>query len=365
MPEPTIKIAILGYGFSGSVFHASLIAATPGLEVAAIVEGRPEVATKARQRFPGAQVFSTVEEVFARADQYDAVVVALPNDQHVPLGLRAVAAGVPVIVDKPLASSVGEAERLVSAAAAAGVPALVFQNRRWDSEILTVRKLLELQDIGDVLWYESSYKFFRPEVEEGWREKLPQGQAPGMLFDLGAHIVDQAVQLFGPVDSVYGEVGILRPGALVPDDFFLAIRHTNGVTGHLRGSVVISAELPRFTVQGTRGSIQVADQDPQEDQLIAGLMPGSAGFGVMGRPYAVCVDASGTTTRIPAVEGAQHEFYRLLNPALRGEGPLPVDIEHSLYALRVLEAGWKSSRERTVVALDAPAPADLGRSDGS
>jgi predicted dehydrogenase len=358
--DEELRIAILGYGFSGTVFHSSLIDATEGARVAAIAEARPEAAAAARARFPEAAVVASADEVFARAGELDAVVVALPNWEHLPMALKAIRSGLAVIVDKPLAPSVAEAEELADAADAAGVKVTVFQNRRWDSEILTVRDQLPAAEIGQLVRYQSTYADFRPRVESGWREQLPRGAATGMVFDLGAHIMDQAVQIFGPVDRVYGEVGSLREGALVPDDFFVAVRHRkSGVIGHLRGSLVLSAKTPRITIEGTAGSIQVMDQDPEEDQLKAGLKPGQADFGVMSDPFADLVDVSGSVTRLPATRGAQQEFYRLWVNAMRGLGPLPVDIRHSIYALKILEAAIESSERGVTVAFCAPVPAGL------
>jgi predicted dehydrogenase len=351
-----LRIAIIGYGFAGRVFHSSLISATPGLRVAGIVARRPEAAAEAAARFPRAAVCGDPEDVFAHADLYNGVVIATPNAFHVPLALRAIAVGLPVVIDKPLAQSAAEAQRVADAAGRAGAPVTVFQNRRFDSEILTLRRLAGDLDIGRKVRFDSTYGFFRPEIERSWREVPPTGSAPaGMLFDIGAHVVDQAVHLFGPIARVYGEVRAARAGARVPDDFFIAAQHAGGgPVSHLRGGLIQSANVPRLTLQGTRGSIQVEDQDPQEAQLQAGLAPDHPAFGVMDKPFATHVDATGRAHRLPAVAGDQTKFYRLWRQSLLGEGPPPVDIGSAVHTLGVLEAALRSSAEHLVVEVAQP-----------
>ena len=199
-----LKGAIVGYGLAGSVFHAPLISSTPGLAVATVVTGDPGRREQALRDHPGARVVSTPEELWRLADEHDFVVIAAPNDAHVPLAERALDAGLAVVVDKPLAPSAQEAAALVEHARARGTLLTVFQNRRWDSDHLTLRKLLAEGTLGDVLRFESRFERWRPEPRaDAWRETAGPGKGGGVLLDLGSHLVDQALQLFGPASHVY------------------------------------------------------------------------------------------------------------------------------------------------------------------
>lgn len=207
-----LRVGILGYGIGGQRFHAPLVAATPGLSVAVIVTSSPERADRARADYPGARVVPTADDLFTLADQLDLVVVSTPNRTHVQLALRAIEAGLPVVVDKPFAPTAADARQVVEAAARAGVGLTVFQNRRLDSDFLTVRGVLASGRLGEVYRFESRYDRWVPTPKENWREFGDPAEAGGLLYDLGAHIVDQALQLFGPVAQVYAELDRRRPG---------------------------------------------------------------------------------------------------------------------------------------------------------
>ena len=192
----TRRVGIIGYGLAGRVFHAPLIAATPGLEVAAIVTSDPGRADHARKDHPDAEIVRDVDAIFARPDRLDLVVVATPNGSHVPLALRSIEAGVAVVVDKPLAATFADGRRLIERSESAGVVLTVFQNRRWDSDFLTLRRLLDQGRLGKVHRFESRYERWRPELrQKSWREDPAPARAGGLLYDLGAHVIDQALDL--------------------------------------------------------------------------------------------------------------------------------------------------------------------------
>src|SRR5215208_629699 len=217
---PDLRVAVVGYGLAGSIFHAPLVAATTGLAVATVVSSRPDRQEQIRREFPQASVAATPDELFARVDDHDLVVVASPNDTHAALARRAIEAGLPVVVDKPLAPSAAEARELVEAAEHAGVPLTVFQNRRWDSDFLTLARLIGEGELGTVTRFESRFERWRPESRvDAWRETTPVERGGGVLLDLGAHLIDQAIQLFGPVARVHGEVDAHRRGAADDDAF--------------------------------------------------------------------------------------------------------------------------------------------------
>ena len=251
---PPIRVALLGYGLAGAVFHAPLIAAVDGLALAAIVTQSEQRRSRARREHPGAALLGSAEEVWERAGEVDLVVVASPNRFHVSLGRAAVAASRAVVVDKPLAASADEARALVRDARERGVLLTVFQNRRWDGDFLTVRQLLEADELGTVARFESRFERWRPQLSGGWRESGEPEDAGGLLYDLGSHLIDQALQLFGPAVELYAELDARRAGARTDDDTFVALTHESGVRSHLWMSAIAAQQGPRFRILGSAGS---------------------------------------------------------------------------------------------------------------
>lgn len=205
---PPLRVGLIGYGLAGSVFHAPLIAATEGLALDTVVTSNPERQEQARAEFPDVRVAATPDDLLARADELDLVVIASPNKTHVPLATAALKAGLPVVVDKPVAGTAAEARELAALAEERGLLLSVFQNRRWDNDFLTLRKLLAEGELGDVWRFESRFERWRPLPKGGWRESGDPAEIGGLLYDLGSHLVDQALVLFGPVVSVYAEADV-------------------------------------------------------------------------------------------------------------------------------------------------------------
>jgi predicted dehydrogenase len=346
-----LRAGILGYGIGGRVFHAPLLAATPGLVPAAIVTSNPERAAQAQAEYPGADVIPGPDEFFARAGELDLVVVSTPNRTHVPLAQRAIELGLPVVVDKPFAPTAAEAAQVVAAAKAKGVGLTVFQNRRWDSDFLTVRKVIESGRLGDVFRFESRYDRWVPKVKDNWREFGDPAEAGGLLYDLGAHIVDQALQLFGPVAEVYAEADRRRPGVAVDDDVFVALHHTNGVRSHLWASALAATRNPRFRLLGDRATFTKYGLDVQEPQIKAGLRPGDEGWGVEPATDAGTLGVDDGTETVATEIGRYQDFYAQVRDALRGEADFPVDPASAVATLRVIEAAHRSAAERRVISL--------------
>jgi predicted dehydrogenase len=353
-----LRIAIAGFGLAGEVFHAPLIAATPGLSVAAVATSNPVRAARARAQYPGVTIAADAAQLLAAgaADRFDALVVATPNRLHVPIARAALHRGLAVVVDKPLAASAGDAAALADDFAAAGVPLTVFQNRRWDGDFLTVRRVVESGSLGLVTRFESRYERFRPVVrEDAWRESGAAAEGGGLLLDLGAHLVDQALTLFGPVARVYAEIDARRPGAQVDDDVFVALEHAGGVRSHLWMSVLAPLGGRSLRVSGTHGAIATPGLDPQEAQLAAGLRPGDDGWGA-GEP-ARLADRAGDVREMALAPGAYEQFYAGVRDALLGEGAMPVDPGDSVAALRVIEAARRSAAAGSAVeAVAGPRP---------
>jgi predicted dehydrogenase len=346
-----LRVAVVGYGLAGAVFHAPLVAATPGLAVAAVVTANPERAARAAAEHPAARVLPDAGALWelAGAGGLDVVVVAAPNRVHAELALRAVEHRLAVVVDKPLAVTAAEGARVVEAAAAAGVALTVFHNRRWDGDFLTVRALVAEGALGEVLRLESRFERFRPQLRAGaWRESAGAEEGGGQLLDLGPHLVDQALVLLGPAVGVYAELDRRRAGVAAEDDAFVALEHASGARSHLWMSAVAPLHGPRLRVSGLAGGVETSGFDPQEAQLRDGRRPGDPGFGE-GAPVRV-VDGDGERFA-PRAPGRYAEFYAALRDALRGEAPLPVDPQDAVAVLRVLAAARRSAAEGVVVAL--------------
>lgn len=346
------RVALIGYGLAGSVFHAPLIASTEGLHLDTVVTSAPARQAKAAAEHPQARVVASADEVWARATDLDLVVVASTNRTHVPLATAALEAGLAVVVDKPLAGSAEEGRSLARLAAKKGLMLSVFQNRRWDADFLTLRHLIEAGDLGDVWRLESRFERWRPQPGAGWRESADPLDVGGLLYDLGSHLVDQVLVLFGPARSVYAEVMARRPGAQVDDDNFVALEHENGVRSHLWMSAAAAQFGPRFRALGSKAGYVKFGLDPQEPALAAGERPGRdwgaeppEAWGWLGVGSA---PGTGTGRTVPSLHGDYPAFYRGIAEALGTGGPPPVAVDDAINALTVLEAARLSAQERAV-----------------
>jgi predicted dehydrogenase len=322
-----LRAGIAGYGLAGSVFHAPLIEATDGLEVAAVMTRSPERAEQARAAHPGVRVVDSVE---ALVEGIDLLVVATPNSAHVPVALAGLAAGLAVVVDKPMAVTAADARRLLEA----GGRLTVFHNRRWDGDFLTVRRLVSEGALGQVTRFESRFERFRPQIKQGaWRERGDAAEGGGLLLDLGPHLVDQAVQLFGPPLSVYAEVETRRPGAQVDDDVFVALEHAGGERSHLWMSAIAPLHGPRFRVSGLQAGFGCDGLDPQEDQLRSGKRPGDPGWGETPPGWVAGEDR----TPVELERGRYEDYYAQVRDWVQGDAPPPVDPADGVRVLEILE----------------------------
>jgi predicted dehydrogenase len=352
-----LRVAIVGYGLSGSVFHAPLISSTSGLALRSVVTGDARRQAQARADHPRAEVLSRAQDLWRRASDHDVVVIAAPNEVHTVLARDALDAGLAVVVDKPLATSATSARALVDHAETHGALLTVFHNRRWDSDQLTLRRLLSDGTLGDVLRYESRLERWRPELKPGgaWRETTPSQEGGGVLLDLGTHLVDQALVLFGRVTHVYGEIATRRGGAS-DDEAFVSLRHSSGTISHLSASLVAAASGPRLRVLGTRAGYVVADVDGQEDALRSGARPGDgAAWGTEPEERWGRVVRGEEGERVRSEPGAWPDFYAALVQALVQDGPPPVDPGDAVAVLEVLEAARRSADTHAVIRLRSPA----------
>jgi predicted dehydrogenase len=326
------------------------------MTVAAIVTANPERQQRAAHDYPSAAIVSSAEELWHDPSRYDLVVVAAPNRAHVPLGLAAMNAGLPVVIDKPMAASVADAERLIETSKKTGKLLTVFQNRRWDNDFLTVRQLLAADMLGPIARFESRFDRYRATPRPGsWRELGAPEEVGGLLYDLGSHLIDQAIQLFGKPTHVYAEMALRRPNAQIDDDTFVALQFENDVNAHLWMSVVARIPGLRFRISGLRGSYEKAGLDPQEDALRTGMRPGDANWGIEPREQwgRLSTEVGGLHIdgAVETLPGAYETYYALLRDALLNDGPPPVGPVEVVQVLRVIEAAQRSAREGRVVTL--------------
>ncbi|MFB6710815.1 MULTISPECIES: Gfo/Idh/MocA family oxidoreductase [unclassified Streptomyces] len=369
LPGTPLRVGLVGYGLAGSVFHAPLIAATEGLALDTVVTSNEERRAQARAEFPGVRFAASPEELWDRADTLDLIVIASPNRTHVPIATAALRAGLPVVVDKPVAGTAAEARELAALAEERGLLLSVFQNRRWDNDFLTLARLIADGELGDVQRFESRFERWRPQPKGGWRESGDPQEIGGLLYDLGSHVVDQALVLFGPAVRVYAESDVRRPGAAADDDTFLAITHANGVRSHLYVSATAAQLGPRFRVLGSTAGYVKYGLDPQEAALRAGARPTPGGpWGeepetLWGRIGSGESPLTGGGAPIRTQPGDYPAYYAAVTDALRGRGDNPVTALQAAAALDVLEAARRSAREGVAVTLPAAPPSASASAD--
>ena len=350
------RVALAGFGLAGSAFHAPLIAATRGLRLAAIVTRDAERAAKARAAYPDAEVLRDVDAALARAGDFDLLVVATPNRTHVPFATAALRAGLHVVVDKPFAATAAEGRALIEEARRAGRLLSVYQNRRWDGDYLTVRDLLARGALGAPYRFESRFERWRPAPPAGWKNAGAAEDATGLVYDLGSHLIDQALQLFGAVATVYAEEDGRRPGTAVVDDAYIALTHSSGVRSHLQVSSIVAEPAARFRVLGAEATYVKFGLDVQEAALRAGARPGGAGFGEEPREQWGRLARGSEVSVVETKRGAYARFYEGMAAAMREGAPVPVDPRDAVAGLEIIEAANRSARERRVAT-----PGEVGR----
>lgn len=349
--DSPLRVALIGYGLGGAAFHAPFVSTTPGLELAAIVTRDPGRQRKAASDHPGTRVVAEVERLWEGNLALDVVVISTPNRTHVPLALAAIAAGLHVVVDKPLAPSAAEARKVVAEARHRGVVVAPFQNRRWDGDFQTLRRLLADGALGAPLRFESRFDRWRPTPTGGWREHGAPEEAGGLLFDLGSHLIDQALVAFGPVRDIYAELDHRRAGVEADDDSFVALTHVSGVRSHLHMSAVAAQPGPRFRVSGSAAAYVKWGLDGQEAALRAGVRPGGPEWGAEPPEQWGTLGAGDEVRPVPTERGDYGAFYAGLVRAIRFAEPSPVEPNDAIAMLAVIEAARESAARKTVVPL--------------
>lgn len=339
-----VGVGLVGFGLAGSVFHAPLLRADAQFDLTRIVTSRRDELDRAGC----ARTMSSFEALLADPD-IELVVLATPNETHAPLASAGLRAGKHVVIDKPMAVTLAEAEALVLLAAERGRLLSVFQNRRWDGDFRTVRMVVEEQRVGALSHYEAHYDRFRPAVKAGWREESTPGA--GLLFDLGSHLVDQALVLFGLPRAVTADVLVQRQSARAPDYAHLVLDY-----GRLRAVLHVSNLVckagPRFILHGDRGSFVKHGLDGQEAALKVGVRPGMPGWGEGPREDdGMLTSSDGGEVRVPTMRGSYELYYHGIWESIRNGAPPPVTAAEGRDVIRVLEAAARSAIERRTVAI--------------
>jgi scyllo-inositol 2-dehydrogenase (NADP+) len=346
-----IRCGVIGFGLAGRIFHSAVIDATEGMELAGIVQRSGDAAHNGYPRVP---IYRSLDAMLGEAD-LDVVVVATPNDTHVPMAAQCLRAGKHVVIDKPVAVSSSEAALLFAVSRETGRRVFVYHNRRWDGDFLTVQQLLKTDKLGTLRTFESHFDRFRPTPKQGaWREEVGHGN--GILLDLGSHLGDQALVLFGMPTAVWGDVRSEREGSRVDDAFDIRLYYSD-VTVWLRSTSLSPLPAVRFLAEGTRGSYRKDNLDPQEDALRSGDLFQSKPWGMDPESAwgaITSLDANGVTqhTIVPTLPGDYRGFYANVRDTLLGKAEQAITLVDAWRVLRLLEWARESSEKRAAVSCD-------------
>ncbi|WP_195575252.1 oxidoreductase [Paenibacillus sp. 1001270B_150601_E10] len=346
----TINVGIVGYGLSGEIFHAPLVQSAAGMDILKVVSSDP---LKVRRKFPDMEVVSSIEELLLD-ERIDLVVITTPNSTHYSFAKQCLLAGKHVVVEKPFVIHTEEAKDLIDTANEQNKLLSVFHNRRWDNDFQTVRHCIESGALGDIYLYEAHFDRYRPEVKDRWREQI--GPGAGMLYDLGAHLIDQALYLFGSPINVYGDVFAQRVGASV-DDYFHIILNYGKMRVILHSGSMVRNPGPKFQVHGSKGSFIKYGLDSQEDSLRQGKVPGSPGWGKdpeewYGELTTEVGEEQWTTKKIETIPGSYENFYQGIYHSIINNAPLPVNAIEAMNTIKVIELAKKSSLEQKTILFE-------------
>jgi scyllo-inositol 2-dehydrogenase (NADP+) len=344
-----VRVGLVGYGLAGRVFHAPLIHANPNLSLAWIVQ---RTGDDAAERYPQAKILRDAQALLENPD-VDLVVVATPNESHFPIASQALRAGKHVVVDKPFTITTKDADELIAIARRAGRLLSVFQNRRWDGDFLTVQKIVKEREVGELAEFESRFDRFRPALKPGaWREKALPGA--GVLYDLGPHLIDQALMLFGMPHGIYAEIRRQREGAEADDSFQVHLQYP-AIKVLLKAGSLVCEPSPRFVLYGNAGSFVKYGLDPQEEALKLGGSPvqpnwgadPEAAWGTLSR-----CDGELRRSKYPTLPGCYQDYYENIFRSIRGTEELAVTAEQGRDVIRLIELAQQSAEQQRIVPLD-------------
>ncbi|NHB97502.1 oxidoreductase [Photorhabdus stackebrandtii] len=341
-----LKVGLVGYGYASKTFHAPLIAGTAGARLVAISSSNAE---KVRSDWPNIAVVSQPEDLF-NDPEIDLIVIPTPNDTHYPLAQKALAAGKHVVVDKPFTITVEQAESLKQQAEQAGLLLSVFHNRRWDSGFLTIKSVIKENRLGRLRYFESHFDRYRPVIRQRWREAA--GEGSGIWYDLGPHLLDQAVQLFGKPQSITADLGMIRPQAEAVDYFHVLLNYP-GIKVVLHATTLAAAESAVYTLHGMEGSYVKYGLDPQEERLKVGERPPHADWGYDIRDGIMTLSREDelVTEYIPTLPGNYSAYYAAIRDAITIGKPNPVTASEAIQIMKLIEAGIESAKQQRTVAV--------------
>lgn len=344
-----INAAICSYGLSGKVFHAPFLSLNPGFRLYGVWERSKNLA---KEKYPGIRVFRTYEEMLADKD-IELVIVNTPSYTHYEYAKQSLQAGKHTIVEKPFTATVAQAEELVALAKKNNLKLSVFQNRRWDSDYKTVKKIVDENWLGEIKEAEFRYDRYNPLLSPKLHKETP-GPAVGCVYDLGPHLIDAALYMFGMPQSVFADIRITRPGSQV-DDYFEILLYYPSSRVRLRAGYYFREPVPGFAVHGTKGSFLKSRADIQEPSMVAGMEPNAPGWGIEpGTARGILhTEKDGTVIReyIQTLQGNYADYFEGIVQALRHNAPLPVTGEDGLNVIKIIEAAFNSSKERKVIDL--------------
>jgi predicted dehydrogenase len=356
MQNNPIKTAVIGYGFSARTFHIPFLQGLAEFEFCAIASSQHELV---QQQLPGVVCYPDAHSLLAQSDA-ELVIITSPNHSHAVLVEQALLHNKHVIVEKPFVTNSAQGEKLIALATAKNLMLSVYHNRRWDGDFLTVKKLLADNTLGELRVFESHFDRFRLQVRQRWRETAPDGG--GLLFDLGPHLIDQALQLFGKPVAISATCRQMRDDAVTTDYFQLQL-HYPKLQVMLHSDMLSAAPNRRFSLKGTLGSYEKYGLDPQEQRLIAGMSPLAQGFGLeesshFGLWYrpeqqaTVAATAGCKAELVPTEAGAYQHYFVAIAAAIRQQQAVPVSAEDALLGIRLIELAIQSSEQGKTLLLD-------------
>lgn len=344
----TIQVGLVGYGLSASVFHAPIIQSIEGMNLQAVVSSNPQ---KVHQDHPDVGVFADIDGLLQESE-INLVVICTPNTSHYEFAKKAILAGKHVVVEKPFTVDSNQADDLIALAKEHHVLLSVYQNRRWDNDFLTVTALLKTDMLGTLSTYEAHYDRYRPEVRDRWREQNVPGS--GILYDLGSHLIDQALHLFGMPHTIWADLRAEREGAQTDDYFHLILGYPK-LRVILHSGSLVKMGGPRFTLHGTQGSFVKYGLDPQEEQLKQGMHPGDSGWGEDEPDFygklSTLVGELSIEASVPTLAGRYQTFYERMVEAIDSGSPLPVSAERARDTIRIIEYAIQSHKEKQTVRI--------------
>ncbi|WP_296704482.1 Gfo/Idh/MocA family oxidoreductase [Algoriphagus sp.] len=338
-----IRTAIVGFGSVAEKMHAPLITVCQDLDLVAVVERKTN---KSQNKYPSVTIYRSLEELLEHGD-VDLVVITTPNTFHFSMAKQCLEAGKHVVVDKPITIFSHEAEELQALAEKSGKICSVFQNRRFDGDIMTIQKLIEENILGDLVYLESHFDRFRPELSGNWREEAGPGN--GVTYDLGSHLLDQVVMIFGNPDSIQADIQKQRKGAMA-DDHFDIVLHYTGFKARVTAGTLVNAPTPKYLLLGQNGSYQKFGMDVQEQAFKEGILPEGETWGVEPEENWGKVFLSSETFSYPSIPGDYRILYSNVANAILNGSPLKVTIPQTISVLKMIEASFLSSKEKRTIS---------------